>query len=220
MTDIPLKMHQFPWPRLNSLLFGFPGISIEAATKGGLGNGEVLALCGGPASFKTTVVAHIAWYFMDHEPGRILFITNDDHSIRQHMGQVRATRWDPNRFDIRDVDMAQVDGTIEGAPSDTSLVIVDRPLGRNCASELHVAALKRDLPIIVTVQIGRGDASAKERMPKEMSTTLDHIIGLHPTLDRRYLVMEVAHSRRLEAAPVKLGVGVLLLRTPDMVEVL
>ncbi len=91
---MPNKVHQLPWPRLNCLLAGFQGFSIEAMEKGGIADGEVMALCGGPRSFRTTIAIWITAHFIEKLHKKVAFFSyHGDTFVREAVaGHASATR--------------------------------------------------------------------------------------------------------------------------------
>lgn len=214
------KVHQLPWPRLNSLLFGFPGISIEAATKGGVADGEVMAICGPMRSFRTTVAVWIAAHFIEKLHKKVTFFTYNDTFIREAVagarldfplsGPVRPkklTYWKENGHELDVFDPRSQDAPKDlfirtSTESGAIFIDADTTSGTQASADfIHGAkyiAQLRNVPVFCTFILGRQamkSVSPLDRISDRISAPADHVLFLNPTEDRRQLVMELVCSR-------------------------
>lgn len=228
MTDIvdgpKPTIHQLPWPRLNCLLDGMPGFSIISAMRGGIADGEVMAICGGVASFKTTLAVWITAHFA-HQEKKLALFTADPAQAR--MGLTLAKKWGlplsaqhdpvPDVFDYDEVQIEPNHTSIDKMRPDAQALVIDGAMDSAHRVEdegrrLKQLALVKNIPVFFFIQISRA-VETERRMPVKMHTSFDHVVVLDPTQSKRKLVMDLTASRRGTQ-------GSVLLNTWSMEEVL
>jgi hypothetical protein len=215
------RIYQLPWPRLNCLLAGLPGFSIEAATQGGLADGEVMVICGETRSFRTTVSIWLAGHFIQEYEKKVTFFSFDEALVREGVAMARLgfplstqarpkhlTYWSENGHELDVLPLTQVDGAdvavqLNAADPNTGMIIIDsspaiwRDAGDLAFATSQLARL-RNVPVFCTFQLNRRrlDADGADcALPDRVTSTVAHVLGLDPTSSRRHLVMELLHSR-------------------------
>lgn len=198
-------VHQLPWPRLNCLLDGLPGFSIEAAQKGGIADGEVMAICGGIGSFKTTIAVWIAAHFARQDKKLSFFTIDPSHaSVGLTLAQRGFPLSAPHDPVLKTIKYEGVETSMnyDDMRPDARVLIVDaHPSEKRIEEEarhLKRIALAKRIPVFFFIQLGRGSVDASEaerRLPEWVSAVMDHVVILDPTQSKRQLVMRVVKTR-------------------------